>query len=182
MTYHLKRDDDTGHLLLGPNGHLVNHCHTQVMMCFIDESTPYTAGGQAIYDADLVAYNQLSQPNRKAGCLVPTTSELTAEELVLPPDEAEPDEISVEKTARSPSQSELITEFDRIRDGVVPQNLIISIDISGSMVRQTIEPGIDDFKSWVATTYPDTVVTERGFTSEQWVDEMHDALVDVFDV
>ena len=181
MTDHLKRAGDTGHLLYGPNGHLVRHCHWQVLMCFIDEATPYTTGGgTATYDADLDAYRALTWPVRKAGCLVPTTSESSAEELVLPADRSAPAEISVAKVARSPSQSELATEFDRIRAGVAPQNLIVSIDTSGSMNRSTIEPGIDDFEAWIAANYPDTVVTERTFTSEQWVDEMRAALVAVF--
>ena len=183
MTDHLKRAADTGHLLQGPDGHLVRQCDCQIMLCFIDEASAATdAGGTTTYDADLASYRSLDQPARKAGCLVPTTSGLPAEELVLPADRAEPEEISVEKIARSPSESDLIAEFDRVRSGAAPQNLIISIDGSGSMTRQTIEPGIDDFESWVATTYPDTVVTERTFTTEQWVDEMHDALVDVFDL
>lgn len=181
MTDHLKRTADTGHLLQGPDGHLVCRRHCQIMLCFVDEASPYTdAGGATTYDADLAAYLNLTQPGRKAGCLVPTTSGSSAEELVLPVDRSEPDQISVEKIARSPSESDLTAEFDRIRSGAEPRNVVISIDGSGSMTRQTIEPGIDQFKSWVAATYPDAVVTERTFTTERWVDEMRDALVDVF--
>lgn len=183
MADHLKRAGDTGHLLHGPGGHLVRHCDWQVLMCFTDEATPYTiGGGTATYDADLADYRTVTWPVRKAGCLVPTTSAASAEELVLPADRSAPAEISVQKTARSPSEAELTSEFDRIRTGVVPQNLIISIDVSGSMTRSTIEPGIDDFESWLATNHPDTVITERTFTSERWVDEMGDALVAVFDL
>ena len=183
MADHLKRAGDTGHLMHGPGGHLVRHCDWQVLMCFTDEATPYTTGGgTATYDADLAAYRAVIWSVRKAGCLVPTTSGASAEELVLPADRSTPAEISLEKVARSPSQAELTSEFDRIRAGVTPQNLIISIDVSGSMTRSTIEPGIDDFEAWVATQYPDTVVTERTFTSEQWVDELGDALVAVFDL
>lgn len=181
MADHLKRSGSSGHLQYGPNGHLVRHCDWQTLMCFIDEATPYTTGGgTATYDADLAAYQAITWPVRKAGCLVPTTSASTAEELVLPADRSAPAEISVQKTVRSPSQAELITEFDRIRQGVCPENLIISIDVSGSMTRSTIEPGIDDFLTWMSTNYPDTIVTERSFTSERWVDEMRAALVAVF--
>ena len=183
MTDHLKRDGNAGHLLYGSNGHLVRHCAWQMLMCFIDEATPYTAaGGAATYATDLAAYRALDWPARKAGCLTPTTSAASAEELLLPAGCSAPAEISVAKIARSPSQSDLTAEFDRIRAGVTPVNLIIGIDTSGSMTRSTIEPGIDDFEAWMASNYPDTVVTERSFTSERWVDEMRAALVAVFDL
>ncbi|MBA7637710.1 hypothetical protein ES703_45357 [subsurface metagenome] len=84
--------------------------------------------------------------------------------------------------------NECIADFDRIRDGVVPDYLCLSVDNSGSMTTSTINPDPDypytEFKNWIADNYPDTVIKARDvdeFTNERWVDEMKIQVQSVID-
>ena len=91
-----------------------------------------------------------------------------------------------------------ITHFDRIRDGVVPDYLCLSVDNSGSMYTSTINPydpdpalayPYDKFITWLDDTYSISVNNGNlirrddwfDFENERWVDEMRIQLQNVVD-
>lgn len=73
--------------------------------------------------------------------------------------------------------NEIIADFDRIRDGVVPDYLCLSVDYSASMdhLPSAHGEGYEEFKSWVVTHYGDIIRARDGaadFNNERWVEEM----------
>jgi len=154
-----------------------------VVMVWIDESTPYQ--NSSTYEADLVNYRALLNSGDvsivQSGCLVPGMPIAG----VLPSGYSPPPEISVEESNRQPDLNEIIADFDRIRDGV-PDYLCLSVGKSGSMSSPPPAPGpgYDEFKSWIANNYPDTIVKTRDvdeFDNERWVEEMKIQVQSVLD-
>ena len=81
--------------------------------------------------------------------------------------------------------SSFISYFDRVRNGVVPDYLILSVDNSGSMDTLDIQEGYsmaqDNFLDWIESNYPGTTTFERypaycWGDCERWVDEIKTAI------
>ena len=174
-----------------------------VVMCWIDESSPYHGGG-GDFNGDLNNYqaliNSLEGDVVKSGCLVPLpageggfrTIKGVLPENFFPGDpppsvsvEDPPEGISIYEFPRTPttSRDDFISHFERICEGVVPDYLCLSVDNSGSMTTDTIEPHYsqepgDNFIDWLKTNYPNTIRKRRDvevlkeFENELWVDEM----------
>lgn len=87
--------------------------------------------------------------------------------------------------------NDFINHFNRIRDGVVPDYLCLSVDNSTSMTTQHIQTAYSEadpnFIGWIKTNYPDTVIKRRDdpvldeFDNERWVDEMRIQIQSVID-
>lgn len=170
-----------------------------VVMCWIDEagSPPpgYHPDGYTLYNTHINKYRNLIELNKlvvKSGCLVPSDPnpedpDYHTIEDVLPDGCSPPSFISIEDCNRKPNannMNEFIEDFDRIRNGAVPDYLLLSVDSSGSLGSGEIDPAYSDFKSWVnePENYPDTVIKARDqagqFDDEMWVDEMRITLQD----
>lgn len=146
-----------------------------VAMCWIDESSSY---GESTFNNDLDAYQDLISfldVTVKDGCLVPS-NETHPHPItdVLPDGYSAPGDtggISVENCDRPPTLAELIDDFDRIRDGMIPEFVVLWVDNSTSMTTDTIEPSYSQFKNWLSNTY-DIELYEYEFTDERWIEEM----------
>ncbi|GAG61510.1 unnamed protein product, partial [marine sediment metagenome] len=154
-----------------------------VVMCWIDES--YWGGvyysDSTLYNAHLGQYRNLvpSVAIVKSGCRVPPNPNLQETvpgiEPVLPEGYDPPPEISVETCSRKPNADdveEFKDDFNDIRDGVVPDYLILIVDCSGSMTTTDIQPGYGEFKSWVEDNYLGTDIREQEFLMQDWVNEI----------
>jgi len=167
-----------------------------VVMVWIDES--YMNGGLVQYYFDAPLYEEHLNQYRnivsscgaviRSGCLVPPNPDLQEQapgiEAVLPEGYDPPEDISVETCGRPPSKNELIDDFDRICNGVVPDYLCLSVDNSGSLTTSRIQPGYGQFKDWIEENYPETVIKARDggeFTKQAWVDEMRMQIQDVLE-
>jgi len=186
-----------------------------VVMCWIDESywppdtlTRYYSEPQ-IFNEHFNEYANLINSSThycvKSGCLVPLNSDPYIPpgiEPVLPEDYFYPDpvppqldpedwgaEISIyefPRTNPTPVLQDFINHFDRIRDGVIPDFLCLSVDNSGSMTTSDIEPHYsqdqgDNFIDWIKDNYPDIIVKEQEFHDQAWVHEMTGQIQNVFD-
>ena len=154
-----------------------------VSICWIDEASdslsPYNSS--STYNADLQAYRNIISSNNanivKGGCLVPGNPPSG----VLPSGYSAPEEVSIQTCGRPPSQSELTDDFNRIRDGIVPDYLILCVDNSGSMHTADIEPGYGNFKTWIRNNYSSTIIVEYNFTTERWLNEMKTGIQNAID-
>ena len=194
---------------------------TVVVMVWIDESTEAYYYDEQRYITDLDNYRNVINSSGlrvKSGCLVPLPAGETTIEGVFPidyfdssvPDDVDPDDplpggISIYRFPRtnpSPTLTDFITHFNRVRDSVVPDYLCLSVDNSGSMDTDTINPyygnpaldyPYDKFITWLDNTYGISVNNgnlirrdaplgnPNAFTSERWVDEMRIQVQGVID-
>jgi len=146
-------------------------------------------------------YEQTKYSILKAGCIVPPYGGAdyrhniadvlptrffyqTDPPAVLPPDQ-EPVGLSIAECGRPPTGDELIAHFHRIREGVVPDCIIRSIDHSWPL-DGSLGDGYDDFIYWLKNWlewhginpyyygpdpvgYSDVLPAETEFYDEQWI-------------
>jgi hypothetical protein len=184
-----------------------------VVMCWIDEShhfpggigdeeAYYRRGGYTTFTIDLTAYRNVINSEKilvvKSGCLVPPDPNYPEGINAVLPEEYEydpnypPEGISIEECNRWPDTNdvnEFIADFDRIRDGIEPDYVLLSVDNSGSMTTLSIQTAYGQFKTWLGDPnnydFPKpSIVTRDGeidFTNERWVDEMRIQIQNVLD-
>jgi len=179
-------------------------------MCFIDETHDQSYYDDLNeYNTDLAAFNALleSLPTNdysiiKTGCIVPpyegdgykhNIADVLPQSFFYPPDppeilppEDEPVGISIAECNRSstePTGDELIAHFHRIREGVVPDCIIRSIDHSYPLNGLLGEGYEDEFKPWLETwlewhglapANSDVLPAEADFYDEQWIKAITD--------
>jgi len=168
-----------------------------VVMCWIDETEDESYySDEDKYTTDLTGYQNLLADltesfSVKSVCLVPDTTI----EYVLPPGYSPPSEISVETCGESPTKAELITDFENIRDGAVPDCVLLLADrthvLSGF---SGLGSGYVDFKAWLKDWLNDNgldptdksiLPDEKEFGEyewdERWIDAMTVQIQDVLD-
>jgi hypothetical protein len=167
-----------------------------VAVVFIDESYGGCSGCVTYYSDEDTYLEHLddyctligSGENVRSGCLVPpnpglndpTPPYVPGIAAVLPEGHDPPVGISVETCSRPPSRYELMADFDRIRDGLDPPVIILSVDNSTSLVTGHIDPGYSQFKDALREAYPYARFVERDdcesatgcFDDQAWVDEL----------
>jgi hypothetical protein len=164
-----------------------------VVMCWIDESEGSSPPryfsyywDSELYDFHLAKYRNLLDSLGgyavvKSGCLVPDDHDPQETSWVLPEGYDAPDEINVEVCSRFPDHedlTEMVEDFNDIRDGMVPDYLLLTVDDSDSMKLTDIWPTqveYDAFIQAIKAICPNIVVlpTERRkFTDEAWVKEI----------
>ena len=143
-----------------------------MIMVFIDEAQSiYYPDGQAAWDADVVRWNHLVAeygPPEYAAVYKVSGQELG----IIPENRSCPDEIQYRTISRNPSLSEMITAYNNCKGGedrAHPQDVVLCVDVSGSMTRSDMTPGIDLFEQWLSDQDPPVPWTEQSFGSERWL-------------
>jgi len=154
-----------------------------MIFAFIDEASPvYFPSGHAAWDADVARWNGLVAANGPPDfAAVHKVAGQTSLDII-PPDRTCPPEISCRTISRNPSAAELVTAYEDCRGDPAlphPREVLICIDVSGSMDRRTMQPGIDPFEQWLTdggTFTPDPSAPlppipwrEVSFGSERWL-------------
>jgi hypothetical protein len=141
-----------------------------MLLIFIDEAEPIyfnpsnPAFGQANWDADLERWDALvaakGPPDYAAVCRVAGNPNLD----IIPPDRIFPPEISLLAVDRNPSAADMVALHEACRGDPglpLPRRVLICIDDSGSMSRDTLLPGLEGFEQWLdngGTFTPDPLV------------------------
>ena len=148
-----------------------------MIMVFIDEAQSiYYPDGQAAWDADVARWNQLVAeygPPEYAAVYKVSGQDLG----IIPEGRSCPDEIQYRSISRNPSLSEMITAYNNCKGGADrphPQDVVLCVDVSGSMTRSDMTPGIDLFETWLSDQDPPVPWTEQSFGSEQWLALIND--------
>ena len=144
-----------------------------VVMIWIDESSSYQSNGSS-WTIDINQYrNLIDSVIVKAGVLVPGNPV----SQIFPVGVSAPPEISAVTSGRGTDSLQVyINHFNRIRDGIEPENIILAVDGSGSMTLNTIRPPYDEFIVWLASQYPNVSITEKTFGGERWLFEVNNYL------
>lgn len=82
---------------------------------------------------------------------------------------------------RNVASPAMITFFEAVRAGDTPGYVIILVDDSGSMTLADVQPGFDQFRDYLTSTYPGVVI--RAVITplpEKWVGYARDALANLF--
>ena len=148
-----------------------------MIMVFIDEAQSiYYPDGQAAWDADVARWNQLvaeyGPPEYAA------VHKVSGQDLgIIPENRSCPDEIQYRTISRNPSLSEMITAYNNCKGGAEhanPQDVVLCVDVSGSMNRSDMTPGIDEFEQWLNDQDPLVPWSEQSFGSERWLSLIND--------
>ena len=146
-----------------------------VAMCWIDESRGTYLANPTLYTNDLAEYREmLSQnPDVHSGCLVPPNpwyDYYGTIAAVIPQGHSAPPEISVELCNRPPALNEFINDFNRIRNTMLPEHIVLCVDNSGSMTYSTLGADYVLFKGWLQLNYPQANILERPMSPyQQWI-------------
>ena len=148
-----------------------------MIMVFIDEAnTIYYPDGQAAWDADVARWNQLV--NEYGPPEYAAVYKVSGQDLgIIPEGRSCPDEIQYRTISRNPSLSEMITAYNNCKGGAEhanPQDVVLCVDVSGSMTRSDMTPGIDLFEQWLSDQNPPVPWTEQSFGSERWLALIND--------
>ena len=148
-----------------------------MIMVFIDEAQSiYYPDGQAAWDADVARWNQLI--NEYGPPEYAAVYKVSGQDLgIIPEGRSCPDEIQYRSISRNPSLSEMITAYNNCKGGenlAHPQDVVLCVDVSGSMNRSSMTPGIDEFEQWLSNQDPPVAWSEQSFSSERWLSLVND--------
>lgn len=167
-----------------------------VVLSIIDESylPPYAEMFQyysepQAYETHLNQYLNtidLSGAIVKSACRVPPNTAVYPPlppgiEPVLPQNYDPPAEIDIQTCTRFPSENELVEIFDDIRDGAIPDHLLIVVDDSGSMHMTNIwanESAFESFADEIREICPNIIIEKRAFWDQGWLNAMNSILED----
>lgn len=158
---------------------LITSRETFIGMCWIDEAQPGYTGSQTTYEAGINLFKTSISKIRKwsASCQNPGNSSSTnvwnnqyPESYGIP--------IYMETIGRPPTSIQLTSRFDYLLQSFqsqipisieYPTYLILSVDVSGSMNLNTIQPAYNDLKNYVNVNYPQITIIETTFSNESWL-------------
>jgi len=86
------------------------------------------------------------------------------------------------ETGRPGSLLEFITAFNTIRDGDIPNTLVLLVDNSGSMSIADILPTYQNFQDWIRENFSDVSVHRATFFDEQWIQRTQEAIRDAINL
>ena len=162
---------------------------TFIGICWIDEADPNYTDNRDHYLAHLDDFKRITNRIQKwtAGCQVPGHP---PEDVIYgtdyPINYGVP--ITIETIGRPPTSSELISRFNILLQSfqslepttvLYPDYLILTIDSSGSMGIDTIQPAYDQFKSYISSHYPLIIIVERIFSNENWLSIWSDQISNI---
>jgi hypothetical protein len=149
---------------LGVRGR-INRLAQEMCMVFIDESSPYCKSPATQYWLpDVARWNDLIGAHGlpKWGVAACEVADDQWPGTIIPPGYDVPDGIMYQAMDRPPSLAEFVSAYQAAYVGgdlqPAPPMLTLLIDESGSMIRSTLEPGIDEFEVWLdngGTSEPD---------------------------
>lgn len=150
-------------------------------MVWIDESSIYSNPMATRYGPDKEAWNDTALSFRrdhativKLGVIQPINPEIGIEELTPLGNEVEVPLLSVNRPPTLQNNIEMWKRLtDNGRTGVEVPNLrwaaVLLVDSSTSMVRDDIQPGFDEFVTWLkARSNAPVTVVDEDFNHERW--------------
>lgn len=149
-------------------------------MCWIDEASPIYTDSPSNYENDLNDFAVKAARSRKwvAACQVPGNDVTLVYNTEIGTPQENGVNIDLEEIGRPPSDAELQDRFELLlaefagldpTGETQPELLILTVDVSGSMYLETIQPAYDNLKTYVTTNYPDIQIDESTFGNEAWL-------------
>lgn len=167
-----------------------------IAMCWIDEATPIYTDTSDDYLEDLNEFNSICERSVKwsASCQSPSYVDGRGIQYCIHEPSGYPQDLGVnihmEDVHRSPdiTDSELTSMFDLLLNEfrntpptIVqdPDYIILSIDSSGSMKQETIDPAYTNLKSYIQSLCPSSDLRETTFSNEAWLGIWYDQIKNI---
>jgi hypothetical protein len=149
------------------------------VMVFIDETSVYGSADFEYAEAQYeYAVNQWNAKVERFGpprfgcvlCQLPRIIlDVEVYSRMVPPGYSIPEYINHEQVSRTMTYEEFQTAYENsyVGEEEYPPRVILLIDDSGSMTRENLEPGIDEFEDWMDANGID--YKEQEFFTERWL-------------